>query len=76
MCKNLRQGEDVSVVGAGGVVFNQAGEVLLLRDRMGYWVFPKGHVDQGESLEQAAIREVQEETGIQAQVVTELSPTR
>lgn len=64
------------VVGAGGVVFNQAGEVLLLRDRMGYWVFPKGHVDQGESLEQAAIREVQEETGIQAQVLTELSPTR
>ncbi|HEU4741398.1 MAG TPA: NUDIX hydrolase [Meiothermus sp.] len=66
----------MSVLGAGGVVFNQAGEVLLLRDRMGYWVFPKGHVDQGESLEQAAIREVQEETGIRAQVVAELSPTR
>ncbi|PZA08666.1 MULTISPECIES: NUDIX hydrolase [unclassified Meiothermus] len=76
MCENLRQGEDVSVVGAGGVVLNQAGEVLLLRDRMGYWVFPKGHVDQGESFEQAAIREVREETGIQARVVSALSPTR
>lgn len=57
-------------------MLNQAGEVLLLRDRMGYWVFPKGHVDQGESFEQAAIREVREETGIQARVVSALSPTR
>ena len=65
----------MSVLGAGGIVFNQAGEVLLLRDRMGYWVFPKGHVDQGESLEQAAVREVAEETGIQAQALAPLSST-
>jgi len=66
----------LSILGAGGVVFNQAGEVLLVRDRMGYWVFPKGHLDPGESLEQAALREVVEETGIRAQVVIPLSPTR
>lgn len=50
-------------LGAGGVVFNAKREVLLLRDRMGFWVFPKGHPEPGESLEEAAVREVWEETG-------------
>lgn len=63
-------------LGAGGVVFNQKGEVLLIRDRMGYWCFPKGHTEPGESLEQAALREVAEETGVEARVTTALSPTR
>ena len=36
-------------LGAGGVVFNSKGEVLLLRDRMGFWVFPKGHPEEGEA---------------------------
>ncbi|MDM7324861.1 MAG: NUDIX hydrolase [Thermus sp.] len=63
-------------LGAGGVVFNPRGEVLLLRDRMGFWVFPKGHVEVGESLEEAAVREVREETGIAAEVVGPLFPTR
>lgn len=65
----------MKVLGAGGVVLNKAGEVLLIRDRQGYWVFPKGHLDPGETLQQAAVREVAEETGIVAQVVAELSLT-
>lgn len=65
----------MKVLGAGGVVLNKAGEVLLIRDRQGYWVFPKGHLDPGETLPQAAVREVAEETGIVAQVVAELSLT-
>ncbi|RIH83814.1 Diadenosine hexaphosphate hydrolase [Calidithermus terrae] len=64
------------VLGAGGVLFNPAGEVLLIRDRMGYWVFPKGHVDDGETPEQTALREVLEETGIEGEVLGELPPTR
>ncbi|WP_018465102.1 NUDIX hydrolase [Calidithermus timidus] len=64
------------VLGAGGVVFNPAGEVLLIRDRMGYWVFPKGHLDEGESPEQAALREVREETGIEGEVLGNLPSTR
>ncbi|WP_243030821.1 NUDIX hydrolase [Thermus altitudinis] len=63
-------------LGAGGVVFNEKGEVLLLRDRMGFWVFPKGHLEPGESLEEAAVREVLEETGIRAEVLAPLFPTR
>ena len=53
---------------AGAVVFVPAAEgpeYLLLRYGAGYWGFPKGHVEDGETDVQAAQREVEEETGIQ-----------
>ncbi len=65
----------MKVPGAGGVVFNAKGEVLLLRDRMGCWVFPKGHLEAGETPEEAAVREVWEETGIRGRVVLALPST-
>ena len=49
---------------AGGVVQNPKGEVLLIH-RLGSWDLPKGKIDPGETPQQAAIREVQEETGLQ-----------
>jgi len=52
---------------AGGVVFRRNGEtvdILMIQDLMGRWTIPKGHVETGESLEQTAIREVAEETGL------------
>lgn len=52
---------------AGGVVFRHAGEgieILMIQDPKGRWTIPKGHVEKGESLEQTAVREVQEETGL------------
>lgn len=51
------------VEAAGGLVFNKKEETLLIF-RRGYWDLPKGKIDQGESREMAAIREVQEETGL------------
>ena len=54
------------VPGAGGVVFDQAGRVLLLTLASGETVFPKGHIEAGESALEAAIREVEEETGVEA----------
>jgi diadenosine hexaphosphate hydrolase (ATP-forming) len=54
------------VEGAGGVVFNTAGHILLLGHRNGTWVFPKGHIDPGETHLIAAIREVEEESGVVA----------
>jgi diadenosine hexaphosphate hydrolase (ATP-forming) len=54
------------IAGAGGVVFNQAGDVLILQHANGTWVFPKGHIDPGETSLQAAVREVEEEAGVQA----------
>jgi len=64
------------VLGAGGVLFNSQGQVLLIRDRQGFWCFPKGHLGPGESLEQAALREVEEETGVRGVVKQPLSTTR
>lgn len=56
-------------VSAGGVVFRRAaGEpvrFLLIRDSYGHWGFPKGHVESGETPEQAAARETAEETGLE-----------
>jgi 8-oxo-dGTP pyrophosphatase MutT (NUDIX family) len=50
---------------AGGLVENEDGEVLLIF-RRGKWDLPKGKLDPGETLEQCAVREVQEETGLQS----------
>ena len=49
---------------AGGVVFNEKNEVLVIF-RRDFWDLPKGKIDKGESPEQAAVREVQEETGLE-----------
>jgi 8-oxo-dGTP pyrophosphatase MutT (NUDIX family) len=48
---------------AGGLVFNEKKELLMIF-RRGFWDLPKGKVDEGETLEQCAVREVQEETGL------------
>ena len=48
---------------AGGVVQNDEGKILLIY-RKGFWDLPKGKIEQGESIEEAAIREVKEETGV------------
>jgi 8-oxo-dGTP pyrophosphatase MutT (NUDIX family) len=52
---------------AGGVVFRlEAGAplFLLIRDSYANWGFPKGHLETGERAEDAAVREVREETGL------------
>jgi mutator protein MutT len=59
---------------AGGIVKNENEEVLMIY-RMGYWDLPKGKIEKGESREEAAIREVQEETGIQSVDLQELIHT-
>ncbi len=52
------------VEAAGGVVFNEANEALMIF-RRGFWDLPKGKIDKGETKDEAALREVQEETGVQ-----------
>ncbi|WP_375484582.1 NUDIX hydrolase [uncultured Jatrophihabitans sp.] len=72
----LRQVDEFS---AGGLVLDLAGEIprgaLIGRtDRHGrlLWSLPKGHIEAGETAEQAAVREVEEETGIAGIIVAEL----
>jgi 8-oxo-dGTP pyrophosphatase MutT (NUDIX family) len=59
-------------VGARGVIRDDAGRVLLIqRSDNGYWALPAGAMEVGESIAEAATREVFEETGLTA---TELTP--
>jgi ADP-ribose pyrophosphatase YjhB (NUDIX family) len=74
--RKLRQVNEFS---AGGLVVDLAGEIprgaLIGRtDRQGrlLWSLPKGHIEDGETAEQAAVREVAEETGISGVILGEL----
>lgn len=49
---------------AGGLVLNEKKELLMIF-RRGKWDLPKGKLDKGETLEECAVREVEEETGLQ-----------
>lgn len=49
---------------AGGLVMNNKNQLLVIF-RRGHWDLPKGKVEQGEQIEEAALREVEEECGIQ-----------
>lgn len=60
---------------AGGVVQNEKGEYLFIR-RHEKWDLPKGKLERGESIEQGAQREVEEECGIQVKSIErKLMPT-
>jgi len=71
----------VDEVSAGGLVIDETGTKGLLigrrdlkdasRERL-LWSLPKGHIELGETPEQAAVREVAEETGIQSEISREL----
>ena len=50
-------------VAAGGVVANKEGKVLFIY-RNDKWDLPKGKLDKGETIEECALREVEEETGV------------
>jgi 8-oxo-dGTP pyrophosphatase MutT (NUDIX family) len=60
-------------VSAGGIVFRRAddGKVrfLLIRDSYQNWGFPKGHLEDGETPAEAAVRESAEETGLETLVL-------
>jgi 8-oxo-dGTP pyrophosphatase MutT (NUDIX family) len=53
----------------GGLVYNKAGDVLFIF-RNGKWDLPKGGIEKGEEIEDTAIREVEEETGVRNLKIT------
>ncbi|MBK9146181.1 MAG: NUDIX domain-containing protein [Flavobacteriales bacterium] len=63
------------VVAAGGAVQDESGRLLVIH-RRGHWDLPKGKLDKGESSEEAAVREVQEECGLkQLRILSPLPST-
>ena len=63
--------EFVEVNAGGGLVSNRRGDFLLI-SRNGLWDLPKGHQDPGEEISVTALREVQEETGIDELLLRDL----
>jgi ADP-ribose pyrophosphatase YjhB (NUDIX family) len=62
-------------VAAGGKVVNSKGEILFIK-REGVWDLPKGFVEKGESLEQGALREIEEETAVSnLEIIDKLTTT-
>lgn len=51
------------IIAGGGLVGNEKGELLLIF-RRGKWDLPKGKLEKGERIDDCALREVQEETGL------------
>ena len=83
-----RSGHNVKVVSAGGLVFRQTGDLiealLCARARPGHqgedapltWRLPKGTPERGETVEETARREVQEETGVHVNVLAPITSIR
>ena len=61
---------------AGGVVVRAGRIAGVHRPRYDDWSLPKGKLDPGESWEQAALREIEEETGLRCSLEQELTPAR
>ncbi len=62
---------------AGGIIFNAQNQVLICQPSgSDYWQFPKGHIEKGESAQQAAIREVKEEVGVEAEIIAKAGESK
>jgi 8-oxo-dGTP diphosphatase len=73
--------EDAVVRAAGGLVWRRAADgalevVLVHRPEYDDWSFPKGKLHEGEDERSAALREVEEETGLRCRLGTEIGTTR
>lgn len=65
--KARRSGKAVRQYSAGGVIYrfvDDRTQILMIQDPLGRWSIPKGHVEEGETIEQTAVREIGEETGL------------
>jgi len=70
-------GEDLEEVRAsGGLIFRDGRVVVVHRPAYDDWSFPKGKAEAGESDEDCAVREIEEETGMRCDLGEELSTTR
>lgn len=73
--------ETIKEWSAGGIVLRRTEggglDVLVIQHSMHKgWSFPKGWVEEGETPQQAAVREVEEESGVKAEIIADLPLTR
>jgi 8-oxo-dGTP diphosphatase len=64
------------VLAAGGVVVREGKVALIHRPKYDDWSLPKGKLDPGEAFGQAALREVEEETGLRCRLGPEVARSR
>jgi 8-oxo-dGTP diphosphatase len=67
--------EDADVLAAGGLVLREGDVAVVHRPRYDDWSLPKGKLDPGEDFEEAALREVWEETGLRCRIESTLGDT-
>ncbi|MBR5261612.1 MAG: NUDIX domain-containing protein [Oscillospiraceae bacterium] len=76
LTKHIQYELTKNIDSAGTFTFRETSggtEVLMIRTRGGKWSFPKGHIEKGETPQQAALRETLEETGICAEIISGFS---
>ena len=57
-------------VACGCIIFDKEGKVLVIHQKGGdFWGFPKGHIDEGETELETALREVKEEVGLDVNII-------
>jgi len=67
----MEGGSGMKEISAGGVVYRRRGgllEIQMIQDRYGKITLPKGKMEPGETVEETALREIQEETGIRGEI--------
>lgn len=64
-----------TIKAGGGIVSNDSGDLLMIY-RNGKWDFAKGKLDEGETLAECAVREVEEECGVKVAIESDLAVTR
>lgn len=56
-------------VSVAGLVSNDNGEILLIKSPRRGWEYPRGMVEPGETFQEALVREIKEETGVDAEII-------
>lgn len=74
---DIKHHVDVQAQAAGAVIFNNSNEVLLVQElvgsKKGLWHIPSGSIEPSEFPQEAALREIEEETGLQVELVCYLN---
>jgi 8-oxo-dGTP diphosphatase len=76
----MGENPEPEILAAGGVLWRRAGDgrrefAVVYRPKYDDWTLPKGKLDPGESFEEAAVREVEEETGMRCRLGRRLGDT-